>query len=415
MISAQRAGKPVVKEDRMGPLEGVKVLDLSAVVSGPLTGAMLADQGAQVIKVERLTGDIQRNVGSKRNGYSGSFHVLNRGKRSIAVDLSSERGVKLVRQLADSVDVVVQNFRPGVIDRLGLGYAALAGSNPRIIFLSISGFGQSGPTAGKRAYDPIIQMYSGIADVQGQKRGEGPEQVNQLLMDKLTAYTGFQAITAALYAREKSGVGQHIELSMLDTAVAFLWPDAGADNILLGEDIDHHPPIRAAGTVVQLVDGWGAIMTLSDHEFAGLCRALSLTEMAADSRFNSLKGRQQNRQVYVEVVKNAVADATKGMTLAELTEKLDAEHVPFAHARSLDELPSDAQIQANALFYERVHPIAGLVREVRPAPIFSGTPTVTGGFGPAIGQDTRDILAEAGLAEDIEGLLRDGVVGQASE
>ena len=191
----------------MGPLEGVKVLDLSAVVSGPLTGAMLADQGAQVIKVERLTGDIQRNVGSKRNGYSGSFHVLNRGKRSIAVDLSSERGVKLVRQLADSVDVVVQNFRPGVIDRLGLGYAALAGSNPRIIFPSISGFGQSGPTAGKRAYDPIIQMYSGIADVQGQKRGEGPEQVNQLLMDKLTAYTGFQAITAALYARYPSTSG----------------------------------------------------------------------------------------------------------------------------------------------------------------------------------------------------------------
>jgi crotonobetainyl-CoA:carnitine CoA-transferase CaiB-like acyl-CoA transferase len=409
----QVAGKPAVEERRMGPLEGVKVLDLSAVVSGPLTGAMLADQGAQVIKVERLTGDIQRNVGSTRNGYSGSFHVLNRGKRSIAVDLSSERGIKLIQKLATSVDVIVQNFRPGVIDRLGLGYANISLANPRIIFLSISGFGQTGPNASKRAYDPIIQMYSGIADVQGQKRGEGPEQVNQLLMDKLTAYTGFQAVTAALYAREKSGVGQHIELSMLDTAVAFLWPDAGADNILQGDDIDHHPAIRAAGIVVQLVDGWGAIMTLSDPEFAGLCRALSLTALAADSRFNTLQGRQQHRLVYVDVVRDAVAAATKGMSLAEITKKLDAEHVPFAHARSLDDLPSDPQIQANGLFYERTHPVAGRMREVRPAPVFSGTPTSPGGFGPTIGQDTRDILMEAGLAADLEQLLQDGIVGQA--
>ena len=396
----------------MGPLEGVKVLDLSAVVSGPLTGAMLADQGAEVIKVERLTGDIQRNVGSKRNGYSGSFHVLNRGKRSIAVDLSTQRGIELIQQLAATVDVVVQNFRPGVIDRLGLGYTQLALINPRIIFLSISGFGQSGPTASKRAYDPIIQMYSGIAHVQGQKRGAGPEQVNQLLMDKLTAYTGFQAITAALYAREKSGVGQHIELSMLDTAVAFLWPDAGADDILLGDDVEHHPAIRAAGTVVELLDGWGAIMTLSDHEFEGLCRALSLTEIATDSRFNTLKNRQQHREAYVDAIGKAIANATKNMTLAELSDKLDAEHVPFAHARGLKDLPSDAQVQANGLFYERVHPVAGLVREVRQAPIFSGTPTTTAGFGPTIGQDTRDILQEAGLAEDLDALLRAGIVAQ---
>ncbi|MFT6039654.1 MAG: crotonobetainyl-CoA:carnitine CoA-transferase CaiB-like acyl-CoA transferase [Candidatus Azotimanducaceae bacterium] len=399
----------------MGPLAGVRVLDLSAVVSGPLAGTLLADQGAEVIKVERLGGDIQRNVGSKRNGYSGSFHVINRGKRSIAVDLSQPKGVQIVQHLASSVDVVLQNFRPGVADRLGIGYAGIAARNPRVIYLSISGFGQTGPNAGRRAYDPIIQMYSGLADVQGLRRGEGPEQVNQLLMDKLTAYTGFQAITAALYAREKNGAGQHIELSMLDTAVAFMWPDAGADNILLGEDIDHHAPISAAGTIVELVDGWGAIMTLSDQEFQGLCRALELEDIAADNRFNTLRARQEHRQLYVELIKQRITAATQGMTVAALTDKLEAEHVPFARARTLDELPVDEQITHNEMFFERQHPVAGRVREARPAPRFSATPTSAADFGPTVGQHTREILTEAGFAAEIEALLAAGVVGADDE
>ena len=139
---------------------------------------------------------------------------------------------------------------------------------------------------------------------------------------------------------------------------------------------------------------------------------MSLTEIATDSRFNTLKNRQQHREAYVDAIGKAIANATKNMTLAELSDKLDAEHVPFAHARGLKDLPSDAQVQANGLFYERVHPVAGLVREVRPAPIFSGTPTTTAGFGPTIGQDTRDILQEAGLAEDLDALLRAGIVAQ---
>jgi crotonobetainyl-CoA:carnitine CoA-transferase CaiB-like acyl-CoA transferase len=174
-----------------GPLSGFRVLDLSAVVSGPLTGALLADQGADVIKVERTgDGDIQRHVGSRRNGYSGFFHVLNRGKRSIAVDLGTADGVDIVRRLARDADVVIQNFRPGVVDRLGIGYAALSADNPGLVYLSISGFGQTGPRAGERAYDPIIQCYAGLAEVQGRIHSDHPdqpEQVNMLLLDKLTA------------------------------------------------------------------------------------------------------------------------------------------------------------------------------------------------------------------------------------
>ena len=204
-----------------GPLKGLKVLDLSAVVAGPLTGALLADQGADVIKVERLnSGDIQRHVGSSRNGFSGFFHMLNRGKKSIALDLAKPEAIEIVQELAAISDVVIQNFRPGVVDRLGVGYEQLSANNPGLIYLSISGFGPDGPQAHKRAYDPIIQTYSGMANVQGLKRGEGPEQVNQLIMDKLTAHHGCQAICAALYYRSQSQQGQHINLSMLDTAVS---------------------------------------------------------------------------------------------------------------------------------------------------------------------------------------------------
>jgi len=154
--------------------------------------------------------------------------VLNRGKRSIAADLGTPEGVDIVRRLARDADVVIQNFRPGVVDRLGVGYADLSADNPGLVYLSISGFGLTGPRARERAYDPIIQCYSGMADVQGRihpEHPDQPEQVNMLLLDKLTAATGCQAITAALLARSKSGQGQHIELSMLDTAIAFAWSE----------------------------------------------------------------------------------------------------------------------------------------------------------------------------------------------
>ena len=238
-----------------GPLAGFSVLDLSAIVSGPLTAALLADQGASVIKVERLVGDIQRHVGSSRNGFSGFFHVINRGKRSIALDLGTTEGRTIVERLAERADVVIQNFRPGVVGRLGLGYEQLSKLNPKLVYLSISGFGQTGPRAGERAYDPIIQFYSGIAATQGRihlEHPDQPEQVNQLILDKLTAYTGCQAITAALLERSKSGVGQHIELSMLDTAIAFLWPDTAADLILQGDDgVEARPPVGASGNVAE--------------------------------------------------------------------------------------------------------------------------------------------------------------------
>ena len=395
-----------------GPLKGLKVLDLSAVVAGPLTGALLADQGADVIKVERLnSGDIQRHVGSSRNGFSGFFHMLNRGKKSIALDLAKPEAIEIVQELAAISDVVIQNFRPGVVDRLGVGYEQLSANNPGLIYLSISGFGPDGPQAHKRAYDPIIQTYSGMANVQGLKRGEGPEQVNQLIMDKLTAHHGCQAICAALYYRSQSQQGQHINLSMLDTAVSFLWPDAGADNILQGDDIDHRPAIGGSGQLMQYSDGWGAIMILSDSEFTGMCQAFELPELAKDPRFSSIGARMNHRLEYQEVMATTVSNAASNFSLAEAEQRLSDCSVPFARLRKLGDLPDDPQAIHNQLFREIEHPVAGHLRETRPAARFSASPAKPAGFAPDVGEHTEAVLAMIGKSDELQQLEEAGIVG----
>jgi crotonobetainyl-CoA:carnitine CoA-transferase CaiB-like acyl-CoA transferase len=412
-----------------GPLEGFKVVDLSAVVSGPLTGALLADLGAEVIKVERtVTGDIQRHVGSKRNGFSGFFHVLNRGKRAIALNLTTHEGRDIVARLTGDADVVLQNFRPGVVQRLGIDYQTLSKDNPRLVYLSISGFGQTGPRARDRAYDPIIQAYSGITEVQGSIHPETagrPEQVNMLLLDKLTAWTGCQAVIAALLARSRSGKGQLVELSMLDTAISFIWSDVAADLILLsdqnaptgdkdgdkdGDNIERRPPIRASGTMQTYADGYGFTMTLTQPEFEGLCRAFGLDHIAEDPRFSSLDTRMQHRDELREVIGSEIDVAALELTVAEAEARLLRHEVPFARARSLAELPDDDQVRHNEVFRELEHPVAGRLRDARPAPRFTGTPTTPGGPAPGVGEHTREILDELGMGAKTEELFKRGIV-----
>jgi crotonobetainyl-CoA:carnitine CoA-transferase CaiB-like acyl-CoA transferase len=235
-----------------------------------------------------------------------------------------------------------------------------------------------------------------MVSVQGLKRGEGPEQVNQLIMDKLTAHTGAQAIAAALYARERTGLGEHIQLSMLDTAVAFMWPDAGADVTLQGDDIEHRPPISAAGQLVSLADGWAAFMTLSDAEFAGLCRALNLDELQADPMFQTLTSRQRNRQAYSDRLSEVLLK-TKSMTVDTFLAKLDAEQVPAASVKRLEDLHNDPQLIANEVFRERDHPVAGKMREARPAARFLNATLESASAAPSIGEHTEAILRELGL------------------
>jgi crotonobetainyl-CoA:carnitine CoA-transferase CaiB-like acyl-CoA transferase len=393
-----------------GPLSGFRVVDLTAVVAGPLATALLADQGADVIKVERPSGDIQRHVGSTRGGMSGNFHVLNRGKRSIAVDLKQPRGREIVARLAAGADVLVQNYRPGVTDRLGLGWDALSERNPRLVYVSMSGFGPHGPHARRRAYDPIIQARSGLVSAQGRARGDAPEQINQLLCDKITAYVASQAATAALLARERTGKGQHVTVSMLDAAIAFLWPDGGADSILVGEGVDHRPPIGAAGYLTAFRDGWATTMALSDAEFEGLCGALDISDVAHDPRFASIAGRQRHRDELRAILDTRAAARALELPLDEAEARFEAAHVPFGRVNRVEDLPADPQVAASGIFVESDHPIAGRVREARPAPRFSATPARAGGPAPRIGEHTREVLAEIGLAAETEALLAAAVV-----
>ncbi|HEX3991320.1 MAG TPA: CoA transferase, partial [Acetobacteraceae bacterium] len=218
-----------------GPLAGIRVIDLTTVVSGPVCTALLADQGADVIKIEPPGGDITRHTGGPGE-FTAMFVACNRGKRSLALDLKQSSACDVVRRLAATADVLVQNFRPGAMDRLGLGETALREINPRLIYVSISGVGETGPYAKKRVYDPVIQSLSGLADVQTDSETGRPRMVRTIIADKTTAAFAAQAICAALFARERSGQGQHIRLSMLDTMVTFLWPEAMSAHAIVGAD-----------------------------------------------------------------------------------------------------------------------------------------------------------------------------------
>lgn len=378
-----------------GALDGVRVLDLSVMISGPLAGMMLADQGADVIKVESPgLGDLMRYLGSHRNGVTGIYANNNRGKRSLVVNLKDARGVDLLHRLAAWADVLIQNFRPGAMERLGLGYEDLTAVNPRLIYVSISGFGAEGPYAGRRVYDNVIQGYSGFASVQTNPSTGEPALFRTLLCDKVSAYTAAQAVTAALFARERGRAeGQHIELAMLDAAIAFLWPDGAMDHALLEEDTVRQPTIGSNYAVTKLRDGFIIATAISDAEFAGFVRALGRPELAADPRFATLPDRMQHLTDLIAAVSEATAGASVDTFLGAAIEH----DVPVAPVLGLDDLPHDPQVARNEVFVERRHPQAGRMRETRPAARFSATPAQPGAPAPAMGEHSDEIVAELGL------------------
>jgi crotonobetainyl-CoA:carnitine CoA-transferase CaiB-like acyl-CoA transferase len=396
------------------PLSGIRVVDCSAVVSGPLATTILADQGADVIKVEPLgAGDILRHVGSHRGGMSGMFHVVNRGKRSLALNLADARGRGLLARLVARADVFVQNFRPGVSERMGIGWDAFHALNPRLVYVSISGFGARGPYASKRVYDNVVQAYSGLAAVQG---GAGePALLKQLACDKLTSWTAAQAICAALIGRGRDGAGRHVELSMLDSAIAFLWPDAAADAMMLGEGVTRQPPIGSNYGLLRLADGFASATTLSDAEFQGLCRALGLAAAASDPRFATMASRMDHLPALVALFQHDIPEAAAKLTRAEIEAKLSAHEVPVGIVRRLEELHEDPQVRANGTLLERELPRLGRVREPRPAARFDAQTSPPATLAPRLGEHSEAILAELGVAaSEISTLREAGVIGVAS-
>ena len=390
------------------PLEGIKVVDLTSNMSGPLATMVLAEQGADVVKVEPLAGDLIRTVGTGRGGMSAYFANLNRGKRSIAVDLSVDAGADLVRRLAATADVFVQNFRPGVVERLGLGPDVVMGGNDRLIYGSISGFGLEGPLATEPAYDHVVQALSGFASLQA--AGGEPDLVRQGAIDKASAYTLAQAITAALLQRVSTGRGVRIDVSMLDVALAFMWPDGMMNHTCVGE-VDLLPPVSRSFRTTPTADGYVVLVTLTAKQWDGLVAAI-LTE-AGDDTGGDLSDTGARMAGGAEIMRS-VRQRLRELTTAEVVERLRKHDVPCAPVLALDELHLDQQIDASRILDTLEHPIMGTIRQPGPAPLIDGVRPARGAPAVAVGAHTREVLAEGGWSDaEVDGLAADGVIALA--
>ncbi len=393
-----------------GPLDGFRVIDLTTMISGPLCAMLLGDQGADVIKVELPgRGDQTRQAGNRSGGLSASFLNNNRNKRSITIDLKQEAGRDLLFRLAEGADVVLQNFRPGVVERLGIGAEDLRAKFPALVYVSISGFGEKGPYTGKPTYDPIIQAVSGLASIQGGSDEQRPRLVRTIVPDKVTALTAAQAITAALLSRTRTGAGQHVRLSMLDSVLAFLWSSDMGGQTYVGKTV---PPQRAASyidLIYETQDGHMSVSVMSDAQWAGLCGAVGHLEWLEDDRFSTMELRDLNIDARLTLTQSALTERTT----ADWLERLEAAGVPCAPVLTRTQLIDHPQILENGILIETDHPQAGRLRQTRTAARFGGTPTAMPRGAPVLGADTDAILGELGLSpEAIAAMRKAGVAGE---
>lgn len=393
----------------MKPLEGVTIVEFATMITASLAAMMAAEQGARVIKIEPAAGgDPMRVMGSQKAGMSGLFANCNRGKESLALDLKHPDAQKLARDIAGTADVVITNFRPGVMERLGLGSEALRAANPRLIFIGITGFGTEGPLAGSPAYDPVIQAHAGIASIQG---GNHPTLLKTLVCDKLTAYTACQAMTAALYQRERTGKGEHVDLSMLDSNLFFFFPDSFMNHTLLDEDVEHRPLLADVMAPTQTADGAIVLSAATYRQRQGVHRAIEMEWLETDPRFADTAAFQRNLSEY----RVLIAEGFERMKTEDVVRALAANDVPCARCLTRDEVVADPQFQANGSMSEIEHPHLGRMRIARLPARFGGQQAAVARPAPLHGEDSRALLAECGLdAATIDALIASGTVATQS-
>ena len=344
------------------------MLDLSGVVSGPMAAMVLADQGADVIKVEPPGwGDGIRYLGASNNGVSAIFCMINRNKRSIAINWKVPAGAELVKKLAATSDALLQNYRPGKMERAGLGYEQIKEHAPDIIYTSVSGMGETGPYAEQKVYDYVIQGISGVTDVQGV---HAPAMVRTIVYDKVTSLTVAQGMTAALLARERGAGGQHIRLSMLDAGLQFNWPDLMWNYSFLGDDSQ----VQLAGDLADMYE----------------------VNPTADGA----------------IVSHGLPGDASNYKTEDLIALFAENDVPVAKANRRSEVASDPQVVATGALQEHMHPRAGTLRQPRHAIRFEGTPVADVTAAPELAEHTVEILDELGLSEaEMHDLAAQGVLG----
>ena len=380
----------------MGPLEGVKILDLTSMVSGPMGAMILADQGAEVIKVEPLAGDQLRHMAALHNGVNAPFYSCNRGKKSLAIDLKSKEGKEILNKLVEQSDVFMQNFRPGTIERMGFGYEKLKKINPKLIFLSISGFGNKGPYAQSRVYDPVIQALSGATDIQADRDTGTPKMFRIVVADKVTSLTASQAVSSALYAREKTSQGQHIKLSMLDSVIAFFWPEGMTGLVFEENEFDVRKLQGSQDLIYQAKDRYITAGAVSDAEWMGMCRALNMEELIEDERFSTSSARVIN----AEERKQITGAEIKKWNSEDILERFQAEGVPSAPLLDRMELMHHEQIIANKTILREHYKGFGEVRQAKPAAYFENTPSEITRPAPKLGEHGKEIVLSLGYDEE---------------
>ncbi len=392
-----------------GPLSGIRVVDITNVVAGPSAAVQLADQGADVIKVEPPTGDLIRQSAGAPDGLPPMFITCNRGKRSLAVDLKRAEAKDILWRLLEQADVLIQNLRPGAMDRLGFDEPAVRQRNPRIIYVSISGFGESGPYSGKRVYDPLIQAMSGFADLQGDDPSGRPRMIRTVIADKTTAVYAAQAATAALFCRERTGEGQHVRVAMLDAMISMLWAEGMGPFTVIAEGGKVPPPSH--DRIFQTSDGYITAGSVSDSEWRGLCTAMQRPDWLDDPQFATQKERIRNKdQRYT-----AMAEEFLGATSAEWIEALDRNDVPCAPVLRRSEIFHNPQIIHNRLIHEVEQPAVGMIRQARPAARFERSPTHNPRPAPGLGEHSTAILRELGYTDgDVDALVASGLIIDSS-
>ena len=392
-----------------GPLAGYRIIELTSMLTGPWATSLLGDQGADVIKIEVPgIGDHTRAGGARRGDLSVNFLNINRSKRSITLNLKDNDATDILKKLATTADVFIQNFRPGVVERLGLSEPEIRRISPHIIYLSMSGFGEKGPLSTKPVYDPIIQAISGLTTIQAGSDSARPRLVRTILPDKLTAIVASQAVTAALLSRERDGKGQHVRLSMLDSILSFLWASDMGEQTYVEDSIGGQEPASFIDLIYETRDGYMTISTMGNKEWAALARAVERPELLDDPRFKSASLRDRNVDARLELVQGILITRTtqEWMTLFE------REGVPCAPALTRNEVIKHPQIIASEILIETDHPVAGRLRQTRTPARFEGTPTEIRQGAPRLGEHNLEILTELGFdATEIDALRAKGAIG----
>lgn len=373
------------------PLDGIRVVEFSTMITASFAAMILAEQGADVIKVEpQGIGDPMRFIGSQKPGLSALFHNCNRGKRSVVLNLKDEADLSIARTLCERADVVISNYRPSVMARIGLSYEALKAVNPTVVFCRITGFGSDGPQAALPAYDHVMQAQLGMTVTQGDAQGDRPVHIQHAICDKMTGVMAAQAISSALFKSARTGQGSRVDLSMVDAGMHFFFPDGMMHHTLLDDDATQLSPLSATYAVMAARDGYFVIAGIGDAQASAVFNLIGQPELMSDPRFATPGARLMNLDAMIAEMTAKPVD----LPMVEVLTYMEAHDVPCCECLTPLEAYNHPQLHAMSTVATVDHPYLGQIRSVRAAAQFDGAIGVSHAPSPQLGQHSEAVRAE---------------------